>query len=71
MINISNNDEADDKIENNRFIPISQIEARVSTPISRKRSRIAYMNNLNDEKAAIDINADKDRDQGCDDDKIF
>ncbi len=60
MINISNNDEADNKIEDNRFISISQIEARISTPISRKRPRIAYMSSSNDEKTAIDINVDKD-----------
>src|SRR6266511_1446400 len=38
MVNISSDDEADDEIEDNRFVPISQIEARVSTPAPRKRS---------------------------------
>ena len=59
MVNISNNDEADDEIEDDGFISISQIEARVSTPTPRKRSRIAYISNLNDEETVIDINTDK------------
>src|SRR6266536_5227160 len=41
IINISSDDEADDEIEDDGFMLISQIEARVSTPISRKRLRIA------------------------------
>ncbi len=61
-MNISNNDKTDDKVENDGFVSISQIEARVSTLISRKRLRIAYMSSLSDEEAAIDINADKDAD---------
>src|SRR6266536_749710 len=60
MVNISNNDEADDKVEDNGFIPISQIEARVSISTPRKRLRIAYMSSSNDEEAAIDTNTDKD-----------
>ena len=60
MVNISSDDEADDEIEDDGFVPISQIEARVSTPAPRKRSRIAYMSSSSDEEAAIDTNADKD-----------
>ncbi len=60
MINISSDDKTDDEIENDRFMFISQIKTRVSIPIFRKRSRIAYINSLSDEEAAIDINVDKD-----------
>ena len=62
MVNISNNNKTDDKIEDDGFIFISQIETRVSTPISRKRSRIAYISSSSDKEAAIDTNADKDAD---------
>ncbi len=69
-MNISSNDKADDEIEDNRFIPISQIKTRVSTPAPRKRLRIAYISSSSDEEAAIDTNADKDADWGCDSDGI-
>ena len=49
---------------------ISQIEARVSIPASRKRSRIAYMSSSSDEETAIDTDADKDTNQGCDNDEM-
>src|SRR6266511_2623487 len=62
MVNISNNDEADDEVEDDRFVFISQIETRVSIFIPRKRLRIAYMSSLSDEEAAIDISADEDAD---------
>src|SRR6266487_4976785 len=52
MVNISSDDEADNEIEDNGFMPISQIEARVSTPTPRKRSRIAYMSSSSDKEAA-------------------
>ena len=69
-MNISNDDKADNKIENNGFISISQIETRVYTSTPRKRLKIAYISNSSDEEAAIDINADKNTNQGCDDDGI-
>ena len=67
-MNISSDDEADNEVEDNRFIPISQIKARVSIPVSRKRLRIAYISSLSDEEAAIDTGADEDTDWGCDSD---
>ena len=70
MINISSDDEADNEIENDKFMSISQIEARVSIFVSRKRLRIAYMSSLSDEEVAIDISADEDADQDCDSDKM-
>ena len=70
MVNISSNDEADDEVENNGFVSILQIKARVSTPVSYKRSRIAYISSLSDEETAIDTNADKNTDQDCDGDKM-
>ncbi len=66
-MNISSDDEADE-VEDDRFVPISQIEARVSTPAPRKRLRIAYMSSSSDEEAAIDTGADEDADWGCDGD---
>ncbi len=65
-MNISSNDKADDKIEDNEFMPISQIEARVSTFVPRKRLRIAYISSSSDEEVAIDTGADEDTDWGCD-----
>ncbi len=70
MVNISSNDEADDEIEDDGFISISQMEARVFIFISRKRLRIAYLSSLSDEEAAIDTGADKDTNWGCDGDKM-
>ncbi len=69
-MNISSNDEADDEVEDNEFVSISQIEARVSIFAPRKRLRIAYISNLSDEEAAIDTNADEDADWDCDSDRI-
>ncbi len=62
MVNISNNDEADDEVKDDGFMFISQIEARVSIPVSYKRSRIAYISSLSDEEAAIDISVDENAD---------
>ena len=59
MVNIFNNDKADDGIENNGFIFISQMKARASIPTSHKKSRIAYLSSLNDEEAAINPDANK------------
>ncbi len=70
MVNISSDDEADDEVGDDGFMSISQIEARVSTPVSRKRSKIAYMSSSSDEEAAIDTGADEDTDWGCDGDRM-
>jgi len=70
MVNISSDDEADDEVEDDRLVPISQIEPRVSIFVSRKRLRIAYMSSLNDKEAAIDTGADEDADWDCDSDRM-